>query len=72
MSIDYFRSLLFKSVQIQEEIEKEHKHRWPDGVRLRKLKKLRLAVKDRMEWLFHGGGGGKKLQPVRVKASHRS
>ena len=48
MSIRYFKSLLFKSTMIQEEIERENQRRWPNWIRLLKLKKLRLAIKDRM------------------------
>lgn len=66
MSIEYFRSLLYNSSRIQQEIEKEHQRPWPDWTRLRKLKKLRLSIKDRMEWLFNGNRMG-KLKPVRVK-----
>lgn len=65
MSVQYFKSLLFKSTQIQQEIEKEHQRRWPDWMRLLKLKKLRLAIKDRMERIVNDGANG-KLQPVRV------
>lgn len=54
MSIKYFRSLLFKSARIQEEIEREHRRRQPDWRRLNKLKKIRLAIKDRLEDLFRG------------------
>lgn len=48
MSVQHFKSLLFKSAKIQNEIEKEQKKRLPDWMRLLKLKKLRLAIKDRM------------------------
>ncbi len=65
MSVQHFKSLLFKSAQIQQEIEKEHQRRWPDWMRLLKLKKLRLAIKDRMERIVNDGANG-KLQPVRV------
>lgn len=51
MSVQHFKSLLFRSAKIQEEIEREHKRRWPDWIRLLKLKKLRLAIKDRIERL---------------------
>lgn len=48
MSVQHFKSLLFKSALIQEEIVKENRRRWPDSMRLLKLKKMRLAIKDRM------------------------
>lgn len=53
MSAQHFRSLLFKSAQIQREIEREHQRRWPDQIRLLKLKKLRLVIKDRIERIVH-------------------
>lgn len=67
MSVQHFKSLLFKSAQIQQEIEKEYQRRWPDWMRLLKLKKLRLAIKDRMERIVQDGVNG-RLQPVRVKS----
>lgn len=34
--------------RLDEEIRRELKHRAPDAIRLLRLKKLRLAVKDRL------------------------
>ncbi|MEZ5814328.1 MAG: hypothetical protein R3E13_06355 [Alphaproteobacteria bacterium] len=68
MSVQHFKSLLFKSAQIQEEIEKEHKRRWPDWMRLLKLKKIRLAIKDRLERIAREHSP-QRLQPVRIKAN---
>lgn len=51
MSVQHFKSLLFKSAQIQEQIDQEHKRRSPDWLRLLKLKKLRLLMKDKMQRL---------------------
>jgi uncharacterized protein YdcH (DUF465 family) len=48
MSVHHFKSLLFRSGRIQEAIEREQKRRWPDWMRLLKLKKLRLSIKDRI------------------------
>ena len=48
MSVRLFKSLLYKSTQIQQEIEHEHRRRKPDSFRLLKLKKLRLSIKDRL------------------------
>jgi hypothetical protein len=48
MSVTYLRALLFKSGIIQQEIEREQSRRWPDSLRLLKLKKLRLVIKDRL------------------------
>ena len=55
MSAQHFRSLLFKSAQIQEQIDKEHKQRWPNWMRLLRLKKLRLKIKDRMAKMMRAG-----------------
>lgn len=66
MSVQHFKSLLFKSARIQKEIDKEHQRRWPDWMRLLKLKKLRLAIKDRMEKIIYQSAHG-KLQPVRAQ-----
>lgn len=52
MSVQKFKALLFRSALLQKEIERETKHRLPDWIRLLKLKKLRLAVKDRMTKLL--------------------
>ncbi len=71
MSIQHFKSLLFRSAKIQEEIEKEHRRPWPNWMRLLKLKKIRLAIKDRMERLAHQQQSG-KLQPVRLKSGRQS
>lgn len=74
MSVHKFKSLLFKSAQIQEEIEKEQNRRWPDWMRLLKLKKIRLAIKDRMERIVQQGAYGRgadNLQPVRITMAGR-
>lgn len=39
MSLKRFKSLLFKSAQIQKQIEKEQGHIWPNSLRLIRLKK---------------------------------
>ena len=51
MSVNHFKSLLFKSAHLQSEIDREHQRRWPNWLRLLKLKKLRLAIKDRIQKL---------------------
>lgn len=65
MSVQHFKSLLFKSAQIQEEIEREHKRRLPNWMLLLKLKKIRLAIKDRMERVAREHSP-QRLQPVRI------
>ena len=68
MSVQHFKSLLFRSSQLQQEIEKEQSRRLPDWMRLLKLKKLRLAIKDRIEQIVREGIKG-ELQPARIKTS---
>lgn len=73
MSVRLFKSLLFKSTRIQQEIEREHSRPWPDRWRLLKLKKIRLAIKDRMERVIQYGMAGEntRLQPVRITMPDR-
>ena len=69
MSVRLFKSLLFKSTRIQQEIEREQARTWPDRWRLLKLKKIRLAIKDRMERIVQIGTAGKAgdhFQPARI------
>ncbi|PKP93598.1 DUF465 domain-containing protein [Mesorhizobium comanense] len=42
-----YRLLLVHS-KLDAEVRREHKRRFPDALRLLRLKKLRLAIKDRM------------------------
>ena len=48
MSVQHFRSLLYKSAEIEKEIEKEQSRQLPNWMHLLKLKKKRLSIKDRM------------------------
>lgn len=64
MSVRLFKSLLYKSTQIQQEIEQEQRRSWPDSFRLLKLKKIRLTIKDRLERLFRKGLEASLLQPT--------
>lgn len=68
MSVRLFKSLLFKATLIQRQIEDEHKRVRPDHFRLLKLKKIRLAIKDRLARIFQGG---LVLQPARIAPSGR-
>ena len=43
-----FRSLLFRHGEIQHQIEAEQSRPNPDTMRLLKLKRLRLAIKDQL------------------------
>lgn len=67
MSFRRFTSLLFKSAQLEEQIEREQRRRWPDWMRLLKLKKLRLLIKDRIQkMILEREGRQGKLIPVKV------
>lgn len=73
MSVQNFKSLLFKSTQIQQEIEKEQKRRLPDWMRLLKLKKLRLAIKDRLQEIVRQAGdirSARRMQPIMIRSSN--
>lgn len=72
MSVRLFKSLLYKSAQIQQEIEQEHQSRWPDRFRLLKLKKIRLSINDRLQRILEIHQGTMRestleLQPIRIK-----
>jgi len=72
MSVRLFKSLLYKSTQIQQQIEQEHQSPWPDRLRLLKLKKIRLSIKDRLQRMLETHqmairGSTLELQPIRIK-----
>jgi uncharacterized protein YdcH (DUF465 family) len=72
MSVQHFKSLLFKATQIQQEIEKEQSRRLPDWIRLLKLKKLRLRIKDRLCQFARQRGEGmsqRGMQPIVVRSN---
>lgn len=48
MSYVLFTALLMKSAKIQKEIDVEQGLRRPDWMRLLRLKKIRLKIKDRL------------------------
>lgn len=73
MSARHFKSLLFKSTQIQQEIEKEQSRRLPDWLRLFKLKKLRLAIKDRLQGIARQSENCRTaghMQPVMIRSNN--
>ena len=39
--------------RLDAEVRREHKRRFPDNLRLLRLKRLRLAIKDRMHQFLH-------------------
>jgi uncharacterized protein YdcH (DUF465 family) len=52
MSFKLFKSLFSRITRINHEIEKEHKRIRPNELRLLKLKKMRLQIKDRLHRLL--------------------
>lgn len=53
MTHQIFR-LLSRHQQLDDALRIERKSRWPDFARLQRLKKLKLAVKDRLSTLMTG------------------
>ena len=49
MSGQRFTALLYKITRLQELIRREQKMRNPNWIKLLKLKKLRLVMKDRLQ-----------------------
>lgn len=52
MSARRINMLMMKSAHLHDEIEKEQKRPYPDRMRLLRLKKLRLSIKDKICHLF--------------------
>jgi hypothetical protein len=48
MTITSFRLMQYHQ-RIDRELRAEIARRWPDGFRIQKLKRLKLAVKDRLQ-----------------------
>lgn len=46
------KPLLRRILMIEDQIKREQKTRWPDWLRLNRLKKLRLAIKDKILRVF--------------------
>ena len=65
MSIRNFKTLLLKSAKIQAEIEREQNGSRPDWMRLLKLKKLRLVLRDRLQRL---SSAERAQSPPRLRA----
>lgn len=72
MSVRLFTSLLYRSLRLQHKIEAEQSRPWPDRFKLIKLKKIRLALKDRMENIIRASLAPSQPQraPVPVRAIH--
>lgn len=62
----HFRSLLFKSAQIQQRIDAERTHHAPDLLRLMRLTILRLRTKDRLRRLV---AAARRHSPLRIAGS---
>jgi hypothetical protein len=52
MSVRQIKNLLFKSAQLQQQIEREQNKFVPDKYRLLKLRELRLIVSERLYRFF--------------------
>ena len=50
-------SLLSKHQKIDDQLRAEQARRWPDVMRIRELKKLKLAIKDRLHRFALGRRG---------------
>ena len=71
MSVRLFKSLLYKSSQLRKTIEEEQRSRWSDRFRLLRLKKLHLALLDRIQRLAAAGLPAPERQPVRLYKSRQ-
>jgi hypothetical protein len=78
MSLKLFKSLLFRASLLQRKIEDEYKRPRPDSLKLLKLKKIRLAIKDRLQRLTKHNPYGHSInfmdlkpQPVGLRRSQR-
>jgi len=72
MSHSYIRSLLTKGAAIQQAIERESRAPRPDWMRLLQLKKLRLAITDRLHRLGASLGRQDRLTPAHARATSRN
>lgn len=43
------KPLVLRALMLENQIKAEQKSRWPDSLRLSKLKKLRLLIKDKIQ-----------------------
>ena len=60
MTFSSFRLMQFHQ-KLDRELRAELKRRWPDVFRIQKLKRLKLAVKDRLQKIAIGRGGKSRL-----------
>ena len=52
--------------KLDRELRAELKRRWPDVFRIQKLKRLKLAVKDRLQKIAIGRGGKSRLHLQKI------
>jgi uncharacterized protein len=65
MTFSSFRLMQFHQ-KLDRELRAELKRRWPDVFRIQKLKRLKLAVKDRLQKSAIGRGGKSRLHPQKI------
>ncbi len=61
MTFSSFRLMQFHQ-KLDRELRAELKRRWPDVFRIQKLKRLKLAVKDRLQKSATGHGAKSRLR----------
>jgi hypothetical protein len=65
MTFSSFRLMQFHQ-KLDRELRAELKRRWPDVFRIQKLKRLKLAVKDRLQKRALGHRGKARLQLQKI------
>jgi uncharacterized protein len=65
MTFSSFRLMQFHQ-KLDRELRAELKRRWPDVFRIQKLKRLKLAVKDRLQKSALGHKGKARLQLQKI------
>ncbi len=43
------KPLVLRAIMVESQIRSEQKSRWPDSLKLSRLKKLRLMIKDKIQ-----------------------
>lgn len=49
----FIKPLTLRAFMVDQQIRQEQKSRWPDWLRLVRLKKLRLMIKDKMQRMIN-------------------
>ncbi len=55
----FVKNLLLRALRIEDAIKREQRKRMPDPFRLLQMKKLRLAIKDRLRRAFPSRNGNR-------------